>query len=236
MSRFNYITKNAKPSFSKLANLYNKIPDTEGCMENLNSCSAWCCRLQCPQVLYCEFLRALDFILKNWEEEDFMKLFEKSLKHYLSKELIKGCIFWDKETKLCKIHRKRPFNCFVYGITPKEEFDERLKKIREKYKDEIAKFRDQCDLVKTKNGHEVTTEDTDKWWDELVDIEKYIGIDKKQINDESGGTYRTYHDHLLIFYLPDYLLENLSEVRQFGEVIEKQNVIETILNLVKSNL
>jgi hypothetical protein len=70
----------------------------------------------------------------------------------------------------------------------------------------------------------------------LVNIETYIGIDKKQINDKPGGTYRTYHDHLLIFYLPDYLLENLSEVRQFGEVIEKQKVIETILNLVKNNL
>jgi len=236
MSRFEYKTKQVEPAFSKLCNLYAKIPDTEGCMENLDTCGGWCCKLQSPQVLYCEFLRALDYMLKNWDEEEFIKLFKKSLKHYLSKQLIKGCILWDRKTKMCKIHKQRCFNCHIYGITPKKEFNERLEKIREKYKEEVVKFRDQCDVVKTSNGYQVTTENTDQWWNELVEIEKSIGIDRKQINDNPGGTYRTYHDHLLIFYLPDYLLENLSEVRQFGEGIEKQKVIETILDLVKNNL
>ena len=47
-----YKTKQVEPAFSKLCNLYAKIPDTEGCMENLDTCGGWCCKLQSPQVLY----------------------------------------------------------------------------------------------------------------------------------------------------------------------------------------
>ena len=119
MSQFKYNTEAIQKGFNKLVNLYRKIPDTEGCMERLDFCGGWCCKFQSPQVLYCEFLRALDYILKNWEEEEFIELLEKSLKHYLSQELIKGCVLWDSKTKMCKIHKYRPFNCFVYGITPK---------------------------------------------------------------------------------------------------------------------
>lgn len=236
MSRFPYKKEKTQSAFDKIVNLYSKIPETEGCMESLDTCKAFCCFQQNPQLLYCEFLRTLDFVLKNWDEEEFLDLFEKSLKNYLSKEIIKGCVFWDKETRLCKIHKYRPLSCYLYGITPEEEFESKLKRLREKYKDEIVKFRDQCDLIKTKDGSQITVEDTDRWWNRLVKIERSIGIDKDLINDDPGGTYRTYHDHLLIFYLSDYLLENLSQVRQFGEPIEKQRVIETVLKLIGENL
>lgn len=236
MSCFPYKKEKTQSAFDKLVNLYSKIPETNGCMKNLDSCKALCCLTQNPQLLYCEFLRTLDFVLKTWEKEDFLDLFEKSLKNYLSQEIIKGCIFLDKETRLCKIHKYRPHSCYLYGITSEKEFESKLKRLREKYKDKIVKFKNQCDLVETKDNKKITIEDTDRWWDELVKIEKSIGINKDLINDNPGGTYRTYHDHLLIFYLSDYLLENLSQVRQFGEPIEKQRVIKTILDLMDKNI
>ena len=51
-----------------------------------------------------------------------------------------------------------------------------------------------------------------------------------------GGTYLTLHDHLLINILPEYLMENLSKVRQFGQNIEKQNVKNVIIGLLREHL
>jgi len=221
-----------------LGDLYKKIPDTTGCIENINSgksCNSWCCKNQSPQVLYCEFLSAWNFILKNWEFEDILTIIERSLKNYLNDSPTKGCIFRNYDTKLCNIHKKRCFNCRIYAITPDSEFNDRLARLRELYKDnEKVFFREQCDLVKTVNDEKVEDEDTDKWWEELCKIEKIIGVKKELITDNPEGTYRTYHDHILIYLLPEYLLENLSHVRKFGNEEEKENITITFMNMLSS--
>jgi len=220
-------------AFDKLSSLYQKIPDTKGCVENINECRSWCCQCQNPNLVYCEFLRTWNHILKTWDGEQIIGLIKKALHNYLSDLPIKGCIFRNKETYLCDIHKYRPLNCFLYGITPKEEFDERLEKIKEIYKGQIgAFFREQCTLVETVNGKKVTRQDTDRWWKELKEIETSIGIDKKHIVDQFGGTYLTFHDHLLIYLLPEYLFNNLVSVRQYGNVAEKHKVIETFIRVL----
>jgi len=222
-------SKKLEESFGKLDKLYAKVPDTKGCLENLiegHKCGAFCCQQNNPQVLYCEFMHALTHVLKHFGVEEIVELFHKSLINYLSTFPLKSCIFWDSETKMCKIHKVRPLSCYLYSVTPDEEFKAKQNRLKEIYKNELVFFRDQCNLVSTIDGSTITSKDTAKWWEELKEIELGIGITEKEITDRFGGTYLTFHDHLLIYLLPEYLFNNLISVRLHGNPAEKSRVIE----------
>jgi len=219
----------------KIDKVYKKIPDTKGCMDNLKECCGWCCSVNNPHVLKCEFERIFEFVMKTWTVGDLLELIEKALVNYLAGEVSKRCIFFDEKEKKCRIHDIRPFACRMYGITPEEEFKERYNKLVEKYKDNVLMIlRPQCNLVSTIDNTKLTREDSDKLWNEMIKIEIADGTPAKQIVDKAGGTYLTYHDHLLITMIPDYLMENLSKVRQFGDDKDKRKLIGTILNLLES--
>jgi Fe-S-cluster containining protein len=226
--------KRLHKAFSKLNSLYATIPATTGCLENNckeGGCKSWCCVLQSPQILYVEFLHTLQYILKNWTIEDISEVVDKSVYHYISNYPTKGCIFFDRKTNLCQCHTARPLNCYIYGITPYEEFHPRYLKMIERYKGVFsAAIKDQCNLVKTLNGKEVTILDIDKWWNKLVDIEHSIGISRDLINDNPGGTYRTPHDHMIYYFLSNDILEGLQHLRLSGLTdIEKKTAANEYL-------
>lgn len=202
-------------AFSKLNSLYALIPNTSGCMENNckeKGCGSWCCVIQSPQMLYVEFLHTLDSILKNWTIEQISEIIDRSVYHYVTDFPIKGCIFFNKDTNLCNCHKSRCYNCRIYGITPYEEFHPRYLRMAEKYKGVVgAIIKDQCDLVKPDKP--VNEKDTDNWWNKLVDIEHFIGIQRNLINDGDGGSYRMPHDHIIYYFLSDDILEGLQHIR-----------------------
>ena len=115
------LLKNKKISkvFSKLQNVYNTIPETMGCMENINTsptgCKAWCCIIQTPQLLYSEFLLAWAYISKNWSNDEVCDLFEKCMLNAVNPLPSKGCVFFDEKKCICKIHKKRSYNCRKKG-------------------------------------------------------------------------------------------------------------------------
>lgn len=224
-----------KKAFIKLNQLYSKIPETEGCIKNLNlpkeeSCNGWCCCFQNPQLLYVEFLNTWNYVLNNWSLDEIAGLIESAINNYLTDIVSKSCIFWDRETKLCKQHETRPYNCRIYSITPEEEFKPRYERLKVLHQGKFgAVIRDQCDLVSTKDGSEVTTQMTDDWWNELVEVEKFIGIKPNEINDDMGGTYRTYHDHLLLHICPDSVLERLQDLRLYGTPLEKKAAVKGLM-------
>jgi len=226
--------------FKKLDYLYSKLPETKGCFENLNKCKGKCCLYQNPQVFYVEFLNIWTYICKNWNIEDLLKIIELSVRTYVYNTPTKGCIFFDKEKYLCRIHNKRPFNCFFYGITPLEEFNKRYEKIKKLYKNNPdAIFMEQCNLIKAySNGKEkiVSQEEIDNWWKELVEIEHYIGVKKKNINDEEEGSYRTFHDHILLKIMPHEVLIELEKIRMMKNINSKDIVIKTFIKLLKENI
>lgn len=230
----------AKRACPKLHNLYNKIPDTKGCMDNISKidgCKGWCCNFQSPQLLYGEFLNLWNYIMQNWEIEQICNVIEKSLKNYIMGITTKGCIFFNAETKMCEVHKKRPFNCRIYGITPEEEFAPRLEKMKTLYKnDPRAVIKDQCDLVETVNGETVTKEDIDIWWNELINIERGIGILQENINDDMGGSYRTPHDHVLLYTMPDFVMEELQKIRLIDNYSEKIQIIERYMEAVRGSM
>ena len=231
--------KKVKDSFSLLNNLYNKLPKTKGCLENINKkecCGSYCCHFQTPQLLYCEFLYIWDHLKQKISDNDLCELFRKCMLNSINNSPSKGCIFFDKSKKNCSIHKFRPINCYLYGITPTEEFDRRYRRLKEQYKNNIDSFiRPQCKLVSTVNGEEVSSEDIDKWWKEINKIEKSIGINKNKINDELGGSYRAPHDHILLYNMPDNILNGLAGIRLYDNWVDKIIAIDEIVNILKNH-
>lgn len=230
-----------KHGFKMLEFLYSDIPATKGCMENLEECKSWCCFLQSCQLLYVEFLNAWKYICNNYSIDDILNLIELCVRNYVSNNPTKGCVLWNKDNKTCNIHKKRFFNCRIYGITPKEEFDKRYAKITEQYKDNPnAIFKNQCPLVKAvdENGKEikVVQEEIDDWWLRLNQIEEYIGVDKELINDDIGGSYRTFHDHVLLHMMPDSIMIELEKVRLMEDKKAKDEVSKNLIKLIKENI
>jgi len=240
MPKINYKKEKLIKAIRKLEEVYKRIPSTTGCMENISKekgCNGWCCVLQNPHLLYSEFLNTLNNIMSNWTPDDILAIIEKCLQNYLSENPTKTCVFFDRDSKKCLQHGTRPLACRVYGIEPKSSYDRKLESLRREYNDEEGLyFRNQCNLVKTEDGTNLTEEDCDKFWNELVKIEKEIGIKGKDINDSAYGTYKTYHDHFLMYLLPDITMENLSSVRKFGTREEKLNIVSTFINIFKDQL
>jgi Fe-S-cluster containining protein len=174
-------------------------------------------------------LNSWHHISKEWSDESFLSLVERCLRKYLFPNNDKGCVFIDKQNNICLQHETRPFNCRIYGITPEEEFTPRYERLKVIYPD----ARNQCNLVSTVNGKKVTTHDTEKWWNEINAVEMSIGIKKETINDSPGGSYRTYHDHILIHLLGDSGMEYLGNLRSNGSNNEKEHTIRRVLNSLK---
>lgn len=227
----------------KLNELYDSMPETVGCMEHIakpkeeGGCGGWCCILQNPQVLYSEFRNTWREVLLNWSNEDIIDLIEKAIRNYTSPMITKGCIFFDRDSKLCTQHKTRPYNCRIYGITPEEEFKPRYERLKVLYQDEpMATIKDQCNLIKTEDGSKVTVEQTTKWWNEAVEIEKSIGVPAENINDDPGGSYRTYHDHILLTVCSDNLLDNLQAIRLSEDTMTREIYVKEVVHSLKSKL
>jgi hypothetical protein len=202
----------------RLNRLYSKIPETEGCQENLDKCTGRCCRLQTPSITFCEFLNFWKYILKNWEYDDIIILIQKSVDRYLNADIKNGCVLFDEKTYLCKCHETRSFNCRSYAITPDEEFEERKKHLEEYAKNskKEIKILDQCNLVRLINGSKLTTKDMDEYFEELMDIEKFL--------ESKTGTKKSYlmpHEHILIYNFTSNMMSNLSTIRMNGTPQEK---------------
>lgn len=223
-----------KKKFASLHSIYNMVPPTKGCIENLSKgegCGAWCCKVQTPQLLYCEFLLIWNYISRKWEDSEMIDLFMKCMINAVDERPSKGCVFFDEKSCLCKIHKVRPYNCRIYGITPKEEFDPRYEKLKEEYKGVIgAVIKPQCSLVSTDDGTSVSIEDTNSWWQKINEIEHSIGIPKKIINDDvDGGSYRSPHDHIILYNMPENLVMTLAGIRMYKKWEDKMEAIGTIV-------
>jgi len=232
-----------KQAFSILRQAYDSLPATKGCMDNIHKpkaeggCNAWCCRLMNPSLLYVEFLYFWKDVLDNWSKEALVDLIERAICNYLSPVVTKGCILFDPDTNLCTSHLHRPYSCRTYGITPEEEFRPKIERLRVLYKDDpTAQFRDQCDLIETKNGEKVTKESLDKVWNQVVSAEQAIGIDKEHIHDAEGGTNRTYHDHILLQVCPDSIMKKLQFLRLHGSVGDRALAVRGIINGFRKTL
>lgn len=126
-------------------------------------------------------------------------------------------------------------NCRIYGITPDEEFKPRYEKLKKEYETILgAVIKPQCCLVSTVDDVEITKKETDEWWEELVEIERSIGIPKDMITDAMGGSYRTPHDHVLLYNMPENVLNALSGIKQYDDEFDKKKAIIELIQVIKN--
>jgi hypothetical protein len=185
--------------------------------------------------LYSEFLLIWDFISKNWNDNNICDLFEKCMINAVTEIPSKECVFFDKEHKSCKIHNIRSYNCRVYGITPEEEFRHRYEKLKKEYNEITgAIIREQCNLVSICDGSIITIKDTDMWWNKLIQIEHLMGIPMKMITDKFGGSYRTPHDHILLYNMPENVLNSLSGIRLYSDHVERIRAVGEIMSCIRN--
>jgi len=235
-------SNNLKTAIKIINNVYAEIPKTTGCIEHINKpkdeggCGAWCCEQMNPQVLYSEFLNSWSHVLKTWDIEQILNLIESAILNYLENKPNKGCIFFDKTTLMCSQHNTRPYNCRMYGVVPKEEFEKR----KSKYKSSVGELpmyaRDQCSLVKTSDGSVITKSMSDDWWRRLRYAENVIGIKNKDVIDNEDGSYLTYHDHLLLQLLPDEIMSDITFIKVNSDSLEKVKTAKVIVEQLRVNL
>lgn len=204
---------NIRAPIISLELLYEKLPQTHGCekcKEVNGDDEIWCCKLQSPSMYHVEFLLIWGEI-KNWSKKRRSELIIRSIQAYLSNELQKGCVLWNNE---CSIYKKRPLCCRMYGIIPKESWDSRWNLLKEKY-GERFNARPQCNLVSTVDGSVVTEQMETNWFKHTKKAEGRIGVSplRIQLHDRDGGSYLTFHDHLLLTLFDASVLEMLTQVK-----------------------
>lgn len=228
--------KRIDDSISVLNYVYSEMPSTKGCLENIGKskkeggCGAWCCQVQNPSVLYVEFLNVWKNTISTWSDGKIGNLIEACLKNYLFDRPVKGCVFFDHKSKMCSQHETRPYNCRIYGVIPEEEFKPRYERLKV-LNNQTQK---QCGLVSTEDGSEVTMKDTNYWWKQAMGAEGAIGIKKSLINDDATGSYRTYHDHVLIHVFGLDFLGQLTDVRLNSSDKEKSKIIKEMMESYKN--
>lgn len=216
-----------KKARATISDIYKDIPETEGCTVNIaksDGCGAWCCLHQTPSVFYSEFLYSWNKIENSWTSQQKADLIIRCIRAYFDDTPTKGCVFWDKNTKLCQQHETRPFNCRCYSQIPEEEFRPRYERLKVLYeKNPKAVVRDQCNLTTSPNPP--TKQQIDQWWAELTHVEVDIGIPPHIANDNPGGSYRTYHDHIMLKISSAVFLDHLMKLRQSGDKVEQEKFI-----------
>lgn len=191
--------------------LYEGMPSTSGC-ENcaqINGEEAfWCCKTTNPSMYYVEFLYAWEKV-QNWSKTKRIDLVVRCIENYLQNAPNKGCVFY---VNGCTIYNERPFNCRVYGVIPAEGWEERINMGKKRFGDDYNP-RPQCTLVTA--SVPITKIQEDKWFRHTRDCEKRIGVDVGvvQAHDDAHGSYRTFHDHILIELFKPEFLNSLTQLR-----------------------
>jgi Fe-S-cluster containining protein len=175
-----------------------------------------------PQLNRCEFLNIVTEIWDATSDEDKLELIFKSVEYFLRYDykkwgmdsLVKPCMLLDKDN-LCGHYLKRPLSCRVYGLWPKEDYENRVNKFEKAYaplglKREDLPLNTQCPYVKRIDDKiPLTSELINSLFSKLDDIDKKMfNYSSLQISQKEN--YRTFHDWLLFTILGEDFLTKLT--------------------------
>jgi Fe-S-cluster containining protein len=227
---------NIRGPIVSLGILYDEMPETQGCerCQEVNGDDAiWCCRTLNPSMYYIEFLKIWEKV-EDWGKEKRLELILRSIKNHLTTGLAKGCVFWDDE---CLVYEDRPFACRMYAVIPQESWDARLESLKKRYGEDYEP-KPQCDLVSVKNGELITKDQERKWFLHTARCETRIGVPPQIVkaHDNPQGSYRTFHDHILLELFDEGFLTKLSELRlQNPSMEEIDQFLEVLGDQLRQN-
>jgi Fe-S-cluster containining protein len=225
-------SKDYKRARNQVDAIYAEVPDTEGCMENIHSgakCGAWCCEFQNPSLYYVEFLATWNTVANSWPKSEIAELVASSIRQHFDDAPTKGCIFWDKSKKTCRQHTTRPMACRLYAQEPEDEFKPKYERLKILYENNPkAVIRDQCNLV-TSKGTPPTKDQIDQWDKQIKLAEQDIGINPSLMHDGTGGSYRTYKDHIILKIGSPGFLSQLTELKARGDKNAQEHFIQAVI-------
>jgi len=230
----------------RLDEVYDSVDlATTGC--EITICRCACCRVAMPQMNYSEFVQLATDLWQNSEKERKVDIICKSIEYFFRNEyekwgmdsLIKPCQFVDKVGR-CTVYNNRPLSCRTYGLWPQEEYEKRVDKFEEAYKEhgltrEDLPLAKQCKMIRRKDGStELTMDELNSLFTALDNLDKRIGnFSNLQIKGKEN--YRTFHDWLLLKIFGDDWLTMLTtfmmsatreqmedQVQKLREVIEQK--------------
>jgi len=238
----------------KLRSIYDSVDlETTGC--DISICKCECCNVAMPQMNYSEFVQLATDLWSDCDHPEKTEIICKSIEYFFRNEyekwgmdsLIKPCQFVDSEGK-CKVYENRPLSCRCYALWPKEEYEKRVDKFEEAYR-EYGLTRDdlplakQCKMVKRSDGStELSMDEIDSLFFALDSLDKKVGnFSNLQIKNKEN--YRTFHDWLLLktfgeewlTMLTTFMLSATREQME-DQVEQLRIVVEEKLNLDDGNM
>ena len=54
------------------------------------------------------------------------------------------------------------------------------------------------------------------------------------VTDAMGGSYRTPHDHVLLYNMPENVLNALSGIKKYTDEFEKKRAIKELIQVVRN--
>lgn len=216
--------------------IYEEMPETTGCeqcpLKNADNVH-WCCREQSPSMYYVEFLYVWEQV-QMWSKRRKMDVILSAIRNYLRNRSEKGCIFFRDDK--CTIYERRPFACRLYGITSPESWQKRWDSLKEQQKEDF-KAKPQCNLVSCVglDTSYLSEEKENHYFGFVRALERRIGINAKivALHDHPLGTYRTFHDHILLEMFGEDFMTMLTAARLKNPSEED---IDKLLVIVKGTL
>lgn len=200
-----------------------------------------CCKVAMPSMNYCSFVDIVTDIWNTYSDEEKLNLIFTSIEYFFRYDynkwgmdsLVKPCMLLDKDG-LCKIYSKRPLNCRMYGLWPKENYEARVDKFEKAYsslglKREDLPLNTQCPHVKrVDDSIPITTELIEELFSKLDEMDKKIGnFSSLQVAQKEN--YRTFADWLLFkIFGPDWL----AKLTSFAMAADK-NTMEEQIKVIK---
>lgn len=223
---------------SALQSIYNDNVN----LETKCACSCTCCKVAMPQINYSEFVNIISILWKNSDKEKKIELICTSIEYWFRNQfekwgiqsLVKPCMLLDKKTGLCTVYEDRPLNCRLYGLWPKQEYENRVNRFAKAFERYgLAKsdlpLNTQCDKVKRVDETiPLTMEKINELFKQLDHLDKEIG-DFSDLMVGQKENYRTFHDWLLLKIFGE---EWLSMLTSFMLAADK-NAIEGQIKAIK---
>jgi Fe-S-cluster containining protein len=246
----------AYKAYGDLNRLYKKIPNVV-CVKcpKKKKIEADCCKSFSPPMLLVEFLHILDQIETTMNKEKKIELILKCIKTVLNTDISKECVLLNKNNQ-CSCYDRRPMNCRMFGVYTKEEWSDRLEKLKETFDCDIKDipFYRQCKNVKIKGKKKkISRLESDMIFHDIYDIDMNFFENKKQGREIvfDSKTYLPFHIHYLLINMGPDLLDNLVIMREGisashekfknGEIDEEtlknsESQIESFIEIMGDNL
>ena len=230
-----------------LDKVYNSVDlATTGC--EITVCRCACCRVAMPQMNYCEFVQMVTNLWNSSENNRKTEIICKSIEYFFKNEyekwgmdhLIKPCQFVDKVGR-CTVYNDRPLSCRTFGLWPEEEYENRVSKFEEAYK-EYGLTRDdlplskQCKMIRRADGStELTMDELNKLFGSLDKIDKTVGgFTDLQIKNKEN--YRTFHDWLLLKIFGEEWLTQLTTFMMSATREQMEDLLVSLHDVVEEKL